>query len=129
MAFVEHGAVLVGERRGPIWLLRRRRLVRGEPHQVETDWRWALAREERSGDVAGFFHTHPPGAGPRPSRRDVRTMQVWCGAFGKPLLCVIACEGRALATRFSADDDPGAPVGLAELFPRGALVVVEGGAP
>ncbi|UCG26062.1 MAG: Mov34/MPN/PAD-1 family protein [Chloroflexota bacterium] len=78
-----------------IWRLRLRRHVAGQPASVEADWCWTLEREEHQGDVAGFAHTHPPGAGTAPSDRDVKTMMAWCGAFGKPLLCLIA-EGEAL---------------------------------
>jgi proteasome lid subunit RPN8/RPN11 len=77
------------------WRLLARRNVAGRPASVEADWRWALAREEERGDVAGFAHTHPAGSGTRPSQRDVRTMEAWCSAFGKALVCLIA-EGEAL---------------------------------
>lgn len=81
-----------------MWRLRVRRQVSGKPASVEADWRWALEREEERGDVAGFAHTHPAGAGIEPSARDVRTMEAWCSAFGKALVCLIA-EGETL-------DDP-----------------------
>ena len=42
-----------------------------------------------------------------PSERDVRTMRGWCAAFGKPLLCVIACGAQAQATLFADDEDAG----------------------
>lgn len=91
------------------WQLRARRRVAGQPASVEADWRWALAREEEQGDVVGFAHTHPTGAGTNPSGRDVRTTEAWCSAFGKPLLCLIA-EGEALANPaaylFFDDDRP-----------------------
>lgn len=58
--------------------------------QVEADGAWAFRREERRGDVAGFFHTHPPGATAM-SSRDRATMRAWAAAFGKPLLCGIRC--------------------------------------
>ena len=69
------------------------RLVRwraGGPAHVETDARWVLRREETKGDVAGFFHTHPPGVFSM-SARDRRTMEAWATCFGKPLLCAIRC--------------------------------------
>src|SRR5512135_360010 len=72
------------------WRFRRRQRSDGEAASVEAAWEWALRREERFGDVIGFFHTHPRGAGAQPSSRDIRTMRAWCSAFGKPLLCVIA---------------------------------------
>ncbi len=88
---VEHCWVLTGCQEGAFtWRFRRRRRSSGEVASVEAAWEWALAREERFGDVIGFFHTHPRGAGAGPSSRDIRTMRAWCSAFGKPLLCVIA---------------------------------------
>jgi len=89
--------VLLGayDQKDEIWRLRVRRHVSGQPASVEADWRWALDREEEVGDVAGFAHTHPPGSGTEPSERDVRTMEAWCSAFGKALLCLIA-EGEML---------------------------------
>jgi len=78
-----------------IWRLSARCHSAGQPASVEADWRWALAREEARGDVAGFAHTHPAGSGTRPSQRDVRTMEAWCNAFGKALVCLIA-EGESL---------------------------------
>ena len=77
------------------WRFRRRQRSAGEAASVEAAWEWALRREERFGDVIGFFHTHPRGAGAQPSSRDIRTMRAWCSAVGKPLLCVIA-EGKML---------------------------------
>ena len=72
-------------------LLESGRLVRwrtgGDAH-VEFDGSWALRREETRGDVAGFFHTHPPGI-PGMSARDRKTMRAWASSFGKPLLCAI----------------------------------------
>jgi proteasome lid subunit RPN8/RPN11 len=90
-----------------IWRFRRRQRSAGEVASVEAAWEWALRREERYGDVIGFFHTHPRGAGVQPSSRDIRTMRVWCRALGKPLLCVIA-EGRILNGYmfFDADEQP-----------------------
>lgn len=88
--------MLVGRRTRRVWHVARRRRTTGAVVSVEADAAWALAREERRGDVAGFYHTHPRGAGNTPSARDVRTMRAWCSSFGKPLLCVIA-DGRSLA--------------------------------
>lgn len=70
------------------------RLVRwreGGPAHVVADGAWALKREEAKGDVAGFFHTHPPGVAGM-SGRDRETMQAWASCFGKPLLCLIECD-------------------------------------
>jgi proteasome lid subunit RPN8/RPN11 len=72
---------LVGGRRGGVWFARAVRRVSGRRTEVAFDAAWALAREERRGDVVGFLHTHPT-ASILPSRRDVRTMRAWCSAFG-----------------------------------------------
>jgi proteasome lid subunit RPN8/RPN11 len=89
--------VLLGayDEKDKVWRLSARRQGAGQPTSVEADWRWALAREEERGDVAGFAHTHPAGSGAEPSQRDVRTMEAWCSAFGKALVCLIA-EGESL---------------------------------
>ena len=58
--FLEEAAILTGIRRGRVWLMRCHHPAQGAPMSVEADWRWALRREERSGDVLGFYHTHPP---------------------------------------------------------------------
>jgi hypothetical protein len=90
------------------------------------DWSWALRREETHSDVMGFGHTHPPCAGVIPSRRDVRTMRAWCSAFGKPLLCLIECNGCVQSTLFYDEEDTGHPLPLTQIFPRGVIVVMEG---
>ncbi len=64
----------------------------GGEARVEADWVWSLRREEQEGDVQGFFHTHLPGMGTKPSATDIRSMQAWTLALGKPLLCLIAEE-------------------------------------
>ncbi len=105
---VERCWVLTGAQDGVArWRFRRRKKSAGEVASVEAAWEWALDREERFGDVIGFFHTHPRGAGAEPSSRDVRTMSAWCSAFGKPLLCVIAAEKMLNGYLFShADGKP-----------------------
>lgn len=101
-----------------LWRLRLSRHVSGEPSSVEADWQWALDREETVGDVAGFAHTHPTGAGTAPSARDIRTMQAWCSALGKALLCLIG-EGEDLdeasAYLFEDDRSSGRPTEAFEL--------------
>ena len=101
-----------------IWRLQAEHHASGHPASVEADWHWTLTREEEQGDVAGFAHTHPIGAGTNPSARDVRTMQAWCSALGKPLLCLIA-EGESLldpaAYLFSDDESEGQPAPSFEL--------------
>ncbi len=125
LPFHEEAGILTGVRRGSVWLMRRQRLAPGAPASVEADWRWALEREERAHDVVGFYHTHPLAAGASPSARDVRTMRGWCTAFGKPLLCVIACGSQAQATLFANDEDAGRPLPILECFAGGILVAVE----
>ena len=100
-AVVERSWVLVGQAQEAGWRVRPCRLSRGQRTQVEADWRWALAREETRGDVTGFLHTHPPGSSTQPSPRDQDTMQAWCSAFGKPLLCLIRSGRKLSAWLFS----------------------------
>lgn len=116
--------VLIGHRRGSIWYGRLRRRQMGRPASVEFDWAWVMEREERHGDVAGFFHTHPPGLA-TPSQRDLRTMRAWVGCFGKPLLCLIDSGERLSAFLFATDEDAGQPAAQVERFPRNVVVVVE----
>ena len=119
---------LLGHRRGGVWLMRAARHVVGQPVEVAFDAAWALAREERRGDVVGFLHTHPTDS-LSPSRRDVRTMRAWCSAFGKPLVCLIAHGGRVAGYRFEQEADGGGDgyVSLAavERFPRGQWIGVD----
>jgi hypothetical protein len=122
--FREHSAILVGEQQNGVWLLRLRRVRWGERSSVEAAWRWTMRREETSGDVLGFWHTHPPRAGTRPSLRDVHTMQAWCSALGKPLLCVIGCEKHVQSTLFVDDEDYGRALPIVQRF-GGWMVVVE----
>jgi hypothetical protein len=108
---VERCWVLVGgQLEEGTWRMRRRQRVEGNPASVEAQWEWALKREETTGDVLGFFHTHPAGFGTSPSRRDIRTMQAWCLAFGKPLLCLIAEGSQVSGYIFADDESQGTPV-------------------
>ena len=120
----EESAVLVGYRRGGLWYGRLRQPKVGTPSAVEVEWDWVLGREERYGDVVGFFHTHPPGA-PAPSARDVRTMRAWVSCFGKPLLCAIESGGVLSAYVFCSDRDEGALVREVQCFPRRVIVAAE----
>jgi proteasome lid subunit RPN8/RPN11 len=121
---IERCWTLVGAHRGRIWHARRVKPRAGEPASVAFDGPWVLAREERRGDVLGFFHTHPVGR-PRPSRRDVRTMRGWTSAFGKPLLCVIESPVGLAAFRFDDDRSDGVILGVIERFPRGVVIAVD----
>jgi proteasome lid subunit RPN8/RPN11 len=122
---VEQCWTLVGQRRGRIWFARRLQRHAGQPASVRFDGAWVLAREEERHDVLGFFHTHPEMAA-CPSRRDVRTMRAWCGAFGKPLLCVIAGAEGVRGFLFQDDEADGVELALVTLFPRGVIIGVEG---
>ena len=116
--------VLVGSRRGPIWYARQITSSAGDPARVEFDGLRVLAREERRRDVVGFYHTHPtfPAS---PSARDVRTLQAWVSAFGKPLLCVIEGTDGLRAWRFDDDRSTGIPLRAIEQFARGVLIGVD----
>ncbi|NOX54358.1 MAG: hypothetical protein GXP27_07920 [Planctomycetes bacterium] len=116
--------VLVGSRRGRVWYMRRLRRSVGRATNVEFDGLSVLEREERRGDVVGFFHTHPssPAA---PSQRDVDTMRAWVSAFGKPLLCVIEGVDGLAGYRFDDDRSKGVRLPLVEKFPRGVVIGVE----
>lgn len=84
---IERSAILISDGRLVRWRA-------GGAAHVDFDWAWVLRREEEKGDVAGFFHTHPPGFSSM-SGRDRRTMQAWATCFGKPLVCAVRC-GRAV---------------------------------
>jgi proteasome lid subunit RPN8/RPN11 len=116
--------VLVGQHRGRIWYGRLRQRQTGQPASVEFDWDWVLDREERYGDIIGFYHSHPAGLA-APSHRDLRTMRAWVSCLGKPLLCLIQAGGTLAAYSFATDEDDGQPLVEVERFPRNAIVAVE----
>jgi hypothetical protein len=119
----EEAAVLVGYRRGDIWYGRLRRHWAGGTASVAFDWSWVLGREERYGDVIGFFHTHPAGLAD-PSERDVRTMRAWVSCLGKPLLCLVENGQHLSATLFETDADRGRALSAIERFPRRVIVAI-----
>jgi len=80
----KQGAYFIGD----VYRGRLVKKVTGRPTSVKFDGQWVLEREERKGDVVGFWHTHPDGT-LKPSTRDRKTMRAWVRCFGKPLLCVI----------------------------------------
>jgi proteasome lid subunit RPN8/RPN11 len=121
---VEQCWILLGEHRGQIWLCRRVRRTAGERVSVRFDGAWALDREEKHGDVVGFLHTHPDGPA-SPSTRDVRTMRGWCSAFGKPLVCLIACAQGLRGYRFDNDESAGEMLAAVETFSRGVVIGVD----
>jgi proteasome lid subunit RPN8/RPN11 len=122
---VEQCWTLLGQNRGRIWHCRRMRQTSGERASVHFDGSWVLNREEKHGDVVGFLHTHPDGPA-SPSERDVRTMRAWCGAFGKPLLCLIASPEGVRGYRFD-DESAGEGLEIVEMFPRGVVIGVDAG--
>ena len=123
-AVVEQCWTLVGRRRGRIWYCRRVRPTSGERASVRFDGAWVLKREEKRGDVVGFLHTHPDGPA-EPSVRDVRTMRAWCGAFDKPLLCLIESPTGIRGYRFDDNESNGEPIEFVEQFPHGVVIGVD----
>jgi proteasome lid subunit RPN8/RPN11 len=121
---VEDCWILVGQRRGRIWMGRRMRATAGDRASVTFDGAWVLDREECKRDVIGFLHTHPDGPD-QPSQRDVRTMRAWTDAFGKPLMCVIASPRCVRGFRFDGFESTGEPLQLVEMFPRGVIIGVD----
>jgi proteasome lid subunit RPN8/RPN11 len=115
--------VLVGERRGSIWLGRLLDRVVGKPATVEFDGPGVLAREEQLSDVIGFLHTHPDCEA-NLSQRDIHTMQAWTSAFGKPLLCLIEGTDGLRAYLFENSDSKGNPVHI-ERFTNDWLAAIE----
>ncbi len=125
---VERSWVLTGrceDATGGEWRLRREPESErsGGAASVEADWAWALAREEACDDVAGFWHTHPPRGGTRPSDRDIHTMRAWRLALGKPLVCVIADGRRRAAYIFETDESDGTTVGTVSWLDRAECLV------
>ncbi len=108
-------------RRG--WRIRRRRHTQGQATMVETDWAWALAREETRGDVVGFWHTHAPGVGAKPSPRDTQTMRAWCLAFGKPLIGVITVGQDSTVYVYEGDTKDARQANLSHGEGRGEFIV------
>lgn len=102
----EESAVLVGQRTDAGWSGSLTQAQEGGPASTAFDWAWVLAREEREGDVIGFYHTHPGGTA-TPSQRDIRTMRAWVTCLGKPLLCLIEGGSELAAYLFETDEDDG----------------------
>ena len=79
--------ILVGTQLNPFCFARLVRKRKGIPGSVEFNWKWVLEREEKKGDVLGFYHTHSYDR--EISGRDVKTMMAWVSCFAKTLLCII----------------------------------------
>ncbi|GAI08972.1 unnamed protein product, partial [marine sediment metagenome] len=71
--------ILVGKKSNFLLFARLLKRTKGTPTSVEIDWEWALKREEKKGDVLGFYHSHSHGM--EISGRDVKTMMAWASCF------------------------------------------------
>jgi len=116
---------LVGTYENGAWRAAKRRRISGKPASVEVDWEWTLKREEKRGDVVGFAHTHPSGAGTTPSERDLRTLRAWRIALGKPLLMLIEDGASIAGYVLQCDDGELKPVAAIRRDERGALIIDE----
>ncbi|MBA7632573.1 hypothetical protein ES703_40121 [subsurface metagenome] len=79
--------ILIGKRSDSFRFDRLVRKKKGTPGSVEFDWEWVLRREEKKGDVRGFYHTHLNNR--EISERDIKTMMAWTSCFGKSLFCIV----------------------------------------
>lgn len=84
--------ILVGRKSNSLLFARLLKRTKGTSTSVEFDWEWVLEREEKKGDILGFYHTHLHGLSI--SGRDVRTMMAWASCLGKSLFCMIASSFR-----------------------------------
>ncbi len=116
---------LVGTCENGTWHAKTHRRISGKPSSVEADWEWTLRREEKRGDVIGFAHTHPSGAGITPSERDIRTLRAWRIALGKPLLMLIQ-DGILIAGYvLHSDDDELKSIMSVTRAEQGTLIIHE----
>lgn len=109
MEDIEHCWVLIGGRSGPLWHGRLKKLSSGTPTRVAFDFRSIQDREEKHGDIIGFYHTHPTFSA-IPSGIDHNTMKAWVCSFGKPLICAI--RGTDGLRIYEYIDDESAPLEL-----------------
>ena len=117
----EHSWIITGTHKGRLWLGRRHHEQVGSPTRVGFDAKWAEERELEKRDVIGWYHTHPPRCDAYVSDRDFRTMRVWAGCLGKPLLCLIEGNQGLRGWVFQNEDCEGIPVSFAQLL--GNIVV------
>lgn len=66
----------------------------GTPGAVEFNWEKAITKF-----LVGWVHTHPSGS-THVSYTDDKTMNGWAIGLGKPLLCVVVCDGQARAWQY-----------------------------
>jgi hypothetical protein len=92
----------------------------GHPGSVDFPYKWVNDREEKTGDVVGFMHTHP-GFLASPSLRDDATMAQWFLSFGKPLICLIEGVNGLKGYLYYDDEQPPIPIRTIKRF--GQLVV------
>ena len=116
--------ILLGEQRNGIWHGRLNWRASGSPASVEFDWERVLSREEKYGDIIGFFHTHPGGMH-NPSNRDDKTMHAWSNSFGKPLLCIIEASKEVGAWIYDYRKEGNEKVDKIERFRSNWLVAIE----
>ena len=79
--------IMLGKRWGRFYFGRLVKKTIGDSNSVKFDGDWVLDREEKKGDIIGFWHTH--GIDIQPSSRDIKTMLAWIHCFGKQLVCII----------------------------------------
>jgi len=70
--------------------------------EVRFDYQKVYNREDTYHDVAGFYHTHPPGV-TEMSSIDIETMKQWVRCLGKSLVCLIETNDSLKAWIFSKD--------------------------
>lgn len=119
----EVGYVLLGETKCGIWHARMMWRRTGTRSSVDFDWQKVLNREEKLGDVIGFYHTHPNGF-KSPSARDDKTMDAWSTCFGKPLLCVISESKNISGWIYDAQKDSKTQVEEVQQFKNNWLVAI-----
>jgi proteasome lid subunit RPN8/RPN11 len=112
--------VLLGQEDRQLWWAYLRNRTEGAPTSVRSDASWVLAREETTGDVIGFCHTHPHWPA-TPSGTDTATMRAWVLAFGKPLVCVIFGTDGNKGWWF--EDDESEPIECQVSFVRGVILI------
>ncbi len=115
---------LVGISQGSFWQCALIHPHEGKPAEVEFSFDAVEKRDETSGDVLGFLHTHPSGR-LDPSRKDVETMRAWTSCLGRPLLCLIAHQQRVEAFVFLDDECDGWRLAAADYLNDDVVIVCD----